>query len=117
MEDSLQLRGVTPPNSVEAERSVLGAMLQDSGAVLQAAEELEEKGRDHFLEVMNYTQFEMNVATLDVDIDIGDVIGGRDYLTGLYAKKPISGKIWRFADGVESIEYSVEGEDEEDEIA
>ena len=42
MEDSLQLRGVTPPNSVEAERSVLGAMLQDSGAVLQAAEELEE---------------------------------------------------------------------------
>ena len=29
MEDSLQLRGVTPPNSVEAERSVLGAMLQD----------------------------------------------------------------------------------------
>lgn len=81
------------------------------------AEELEEKGRDHFLEVMNYTQFEMNVATLDVDIDIGDVIGGRDYLTGLYAKKPISGKIWRFADGVESIEYSVEGEDEEEEIA
>ena len=42
MEDSLQLRGVTPPNSVEAERSVLGAMLQDSGAVLQAAEELED---------------------------------------------------------------------------
>lgn len=35
MEDSLQLRGVTPPNSVEAERSVLGAMLQDSGAVLR----------------------------------------------------------------------------------
>ena len=32
MEDSLQLRGVTPPNSVEAERSVLGAMLQDSTA-------------------------------------------------------------------------------------
>ena len=34
------LRGVTPPNSVEAERSVLGAMLQDPGAVIQAAEML-----------------------------------------------------------------------------
>ena len=30
-----ELRGVTPPNNVEAEQSVLGAMLQDSGAVLQ----------------------------------------------------------------------------------
>lgn len=28
MEESMQLRGVTPPNSLEAERSVLGAMLQ-----------------------------------------------------------------------------------------
>ena len=36
-----QLRGVTPPNSLEAERSVLGAMLQDANAVMQAAEALE----------------------------------------------------------------------------
>lgn len=36
-----ELRGVTPPNSVEAERSVLGAMLQDSNAVLQASERLQ----------------------------------------------------------------------------
>ncbi len=35
-----ELRGVTPPNSVEAEQSVLGAMLQDPTAVLQAAESL-----------------------------------------------------------------------------
>lgn len=35
-----ELRGVTPPNSVDAERSVLGAMLQDSGAVLQGVENL-----------------------------------------------------------------------------
>lgn len=41
MEENLSLRGVTPPSSLEAERSVLGAMLQDSAAVLQAAEDLE----------------------------------------------------------------------------
>ena len=35
-----ELRGVTPPNSIEAERSVLGAMLQDPNAVMQAAETL-----------------------------------------------------------------------------
>ena len=31
---------MVPPNSVEAEISVLGAMLQDSSAVLRAAEQL-----------------------------------------------------------------------------
>lgn len=40
MEARSELRGVTPPNSVEAERSVLGAMLQDVNAVMQAAEVL-----------------------------------------------------------------------------
>ena len=35
-----EYQGVTPPNSVEAEQSVLGAMLQDGNAVLQAAESL-----------------------------------------------------------------------------
>ena len=35
-----EYQGVTLPNSVEAEHSVLGAMLQDGNAVLQAAESL-----------------------------------------------------------------------------
>ncbi len=35
-----EYQGVTPPNSVEAEQSVLGAMLQDGNAVLLAAESL-----------------------------------------------------------------------------
>lgn len=35
-----EYQGVTPPNSVEAEQSVLGAMLQDGNAVLQAAESI-----------------------------------------------------------------------------
>ena len=35
-----EFRGAVPPNSVEAEVSVLGAMLQDSNAVLRATEQL-----------------------------------------------------------------------------
>ncbi len=35
-----ELSGATPPNSLEAERSVLGAMLQDQTAVMKAAENL-----------------------------------------------------------------------------
>lgn len=40
MEARPDLRGVTPPNSLEAEKSVLGAMLLDQNAVMQAAERL-----------------------------------------------------------------------------
>lgn len=79
------------------------------------AEELKEKGIDKLQELMNHTVFEMNVATLNVDVEIGDIVGGRDYLTGLYAKKPVSGKIWRVTGGVQSVEYSVAGEGEENE--
>ncbi len=35
-----EFRGTVPPNSVEAEISVLGAMMKDSVAVLRATEQL-----------------------------------------------------------------------------
>ena len=35
-----EFRGMVPPNSIEAEISVLGAMLQDGTAVLRAIEQL-----------------------------------------------------------------------------
>lgn len=86
---------------------------EDTSAEDAAA--LQEKGVEKLTELMNYTLFEMDIRTLDLDVDIGDIIGGRDYDTGLYAKKPVSGKIWRVADGKETIEYSIAGEGEESE--
>ena len=74
-------------------------------------DELEEKGREKLLELMNSTSFEMDVESLGVDVEVGDIIGGRDYLTGLYAKKPIVKKIYRVEDGKTSLEYGIEGDD------
>ena len=74
-------------------------------------DELEEKGREKLLELMNSTSFEMDVESLGVDVEVGDIIGGRDYLTGLYAKKPIVKKIYRVKDGKTSLEYGIEGDD------
>lgn len=91
----------------------IAEVYEDTGA--GNAEELKEKGTEKLIEIMNNTTFDMNVETLNIDVDIGDVIGGRDYDTGLYAKKPISGKIWRVSNGEQSIEYSVAGEGEESE--
>ena len=74
-------------------------------------DELEEKGREKLLELMNSTSFSMDVETLNMDVAIGDIIGGRDYLTGLYAKKPITKKIYRVEGGKTSLEYGIEGDD------
>jgi len=40
METRDGMQGVLPPHSTEAEISVLGAMLQDQNAILQAVEQL-----------------------------------------------------------------------------
>ena len=79
------------------------------------AEELEERGVEKLKELANSTTFEMDVSTLNVSVEIGDIVGGRDYLTGLYAKKPITGKVWRISDGKESLEYSIEGDEDDEE--
>lgn len=74
-------------------------------------DELEEKGREKLRELMNSTSFSMDVKTLNMDVAIGDIIGGRDYLTGLYAKKPIAKKIYKVEGGKTYLEYGIEGDD------
>lgn len=74
-------------------------------------EELEEKGREKLLELMNSTSFSMDVEALGMEVEIGDIIGGRDYVTGMYAAKPISKKIYKVEGRKTSLEYEIEGDD------
>lgn len=74
-------------------------------------EELEEKGREKLQELMNSTSFSMDVEALDMEVEIGDIIGGRDYTTGMYAAKPIAKKIYKVGGGKTSLEYEIEGDD------
>ena len=71
---------------------------------------LRTEGTKRLQEIMNSQTFEMNVESLNLSVEIGDIIGGRDYLTGIYAKQPVKSKVWRQENGVESIVYKVEGE-------
>ena len=54
--------------------------------------------------------YKMTMTQLDGDIDLGDVVGGKDYLTGISMQKPISRKIWTVSSGKEKITYKLEGE-------
>ena len=62
---------------------------------------------------MNKTTFKMDVAKLGINVEIGDIVGGKDYLTGMYMSKPVKNIIYEIIDDVESITYKLEGEDAE----
>ena len=76
-------------------------------------DELEETSREKLQELMNKKTFKMDVAALCIDANIGDIVGGRDYLTGLYMAKPVENITYELIDDVESKTYKLEGEDEE----
>lgn len=76
---------------------------------VESVEELIKGGKERLKELMDYRKMEMDVQ--DLEVQIGDTIAGRDYDTGFYLQKPITGKIVRIQDGEVSVEYKVEGED------
>lgn len=76
---------------------------------VESVEELIKGGKERLKELMDYRKMEMDVQ--DLEAQIGDTIAGRDYDTGFYLQKPITGKIVRMQEGEISVEYKVEGED------
>lgn len=81
----------------------------------ESAEELQTKGIERLKELMSYTNMDIDLRNTSLtglrdapeDIDIGDIVGGRDFDTGIYLSKQITQKIVKIKDGRESIEYSV----------
>lgn len=73
--------------------------------------ELEETSREKLQELMNKQTFKMDVAALGIDVNIGDIVGGRDYLTGMYMSKPVENITYSLTNGVEAKTYKLEGEE------
>ena len=49
----------------------------------------------------------MNVS--EIPAEIGDIVGGRERISGIVVKKPIVGKIFRIEGTTEKTELKVEG--------
>lgn len=75
------------------------------------SEELTEKGTEKLLELANQKRFTMDITKTDINMQIGDIIGGRDYITGMSIKKPIINKIYTLQNGRTGIEYRLKGDD------
>lgn len=76
-------------------------------------DELEETSIEKLQGLMNKKTFKMDVAALGIDVNIGDIVGGRDYLTGMYMAKPVKNIIYELTGDAESKTYKLEGEDKE----
>lgn len=57
-------------------------------------------------------RFDVDVEKLGIDAHIGDIVGGRDYLTGMYCARPIENVICCVMSGKMSKEYELEGEND-----
>ena len=72
-------------------------------------EELLETGKERLQELMNKKTFEMDVETLGIDVAIGDIIGGRDYNTGISVVRPLGNIIVQIKNCTVSKDYKLEG--------
>ncbi|HZK57115.1 MAG TPA: replicative DNA helicase [Clostridia bacterium] len=110
--DDLNLINKVPPNSVEAEQSVLGSMLLDREAIIIVLEIL--KGSDFYREAHKeifeaiYGLFDRNepvdLVTLTEELKKQgtlDAIGGIPYLTSLASGVPIASNVKYYAEIVE----------------
>ena len=75
-------------------------------------DELQSKSEERLQELMNKKTFKMDVAALGIDISIGDIVGGRDYLTGMYMAKPVENIVYELTGAIESKTYKLEGENQ-----
>ena len=75
-------------------------------------DELMSAAEDQLRSLMGKKTFKMDVAKLGMDVGIGDIVGGRDYLTGMYMAKPVENIVYEITNDVESKTYKLEGEGE-----
>lgn len=75
-------------------------------------DELVKNGTEKLQEGMDSKTFKTSVRKDEEGIyEIGDIIAGRDYITGITVRKPVIGKIYTYSEGTEKIEYKIEGDD------
>lgn len=75
----------------------------------QSEDDLIKNGKKRLKELTNYQKVQITIDS-DMEIRIGDIIGGRDYITGLTIAQPLFNMVYKIANGVTAIEYSVDGE-------
>ena len=77
----------------------------DSGGA--ETSDLVKDGKQRLRELANKDVFSINVDP-EIEVAIGDIVGGRDYLSGMTMKAPVWSKIIKYSAGQIEIEYKLE---------
>lgn len=72
-----------------------------------SSDDLRTDGIKQFSELIRGKSLAMDVESLGIDVEIGDIIGGRDYITGISVKKALASKIVTY-ETVKSVQYNLE---------
>ena len=81
------------------------AAVYDSGG--SELPDLKKDGKEQIIELANHDNFSIKVDP-SLEIAIGDIVGGRDYLSKMTMSAPVWSKIIRFSAGFTDIEYTLE---------
>ena len=109
METREELRGNVPPSNAEAEISVLGAMLQDSVAVLRASEQLAEEDFYHpehreifsAMKALNAQRRPVDLVTVQAELARRGTlagVGGIAYVLKINAEVPTTANVQAYID-------------------
>ena len=75
----------------------------------ESLDDLISKGKKRLRERMGIKSMKMKVQ--EANLQIGDIIAGRNYENGMYLQKPVVQKIVRVENGIIEIQHKVEGEE------
>lgn len=71
-----------------------------------AREDLIQSGTDQLKQLRNQNSFRIDLETV-TDVEIGDIVGGRDYTSGMRMTAPITTKVVTWRNGFETTEYKL----------
>ena len=69
-------------------------------------EDLIQSGIDQLVKEINLNEFRIEIES-EREVQIGDIVGSRDYVTGHTVSAPITSKLVKFEDGYAKIEYKL----------
>lgn len=73
-------------------------------------EKLESDAKKKFKELLQGTTTKATLDTDRINIDIGDIVGGRERITGVSVQSPVVRKILKISNGEMTVEYKLKGE-------
>ncbi len=73
-----------------------------------SSEDLETDAIEKWEEVNSEDEYEMTIDD-DIEIELGDIVGGRDYITGMTISEPITRKIIKYSNNNQTISYEIGG--------